>query len=228
MARLKNNQERAKLAITMMWLSLVAGVLMLISEMYTYSMVSDINSGAEISMGSYQLFAFFVGAVAVVFLIVYVLTAVYFIMWFRRAYYNLHKLVGGLKYSEGWAAGAWFVPVFNLFGPYQIANDLITKGEKYLVDKSLIESSARRHTVKGWWWAFWICSSILSQISTRMEGEFASTTSVVIAMVASVVSIGAAYLAIQMIKDYSEMEKLMAQVNYPSVEDSSDILDAGI
>lgn len=130
MVRLKKNQERAKLAITMMWLSIAAGFLMLISEIYTYSMVSDINRGNIPTMDSVEFFALFVGAVAVVFLICYVLTAVYFIMWFRRAYFNLHKLVKGLKYSEGWAAGAWFVPVFNLFGPYQIATDLIGKGEQ--------------------------------------------------------------------------------------------------
>ena len=57
--------------------------------------------------------------------VAYVLAAIAFIPWFHRAYSNLPRMgVADLRYAPGWAIGAWFIPIFNLFRPKQIANDI--------------------------------------------------------------------------------------------------------
>jgi len=49
---------------------------------------------------------------------------VLFVIWLWRAYSNLDALgVGPRRYGRGWAIGAWFVPVANLFIPKQVVND---------------------------------------------------------------------------------------------------------
>ena len=50
----------------------------------------------------------------IIYLIAYIISGITFIMWFRRAYFNLHQKVSWLNHSEGWAAGCWFVPIVNL------------------------------------------------------------------------------------------------------------------
>ncbi len=58
--------------------------------------------------------------------VILVATAVFilFVIWLWRAYSNLESLgVGPRRYGRGWAIGAWFVPVANLFIPKQVVND---------------------------------------------------------------------------------------------------------
>jgi hypothetical protein len=55
----------------------------------------------------------------------WILTAIFFIAWLHRAYKNLQPLgVLTLRFGPGWAIGAWFVPIMNLFRPKQIVNDV--------------------------------------------------------------------------------------------------------
>ncbi|WP_049716613.1 DUF4328 domain-containing protein [Streptomyces caatingaensis] len=45
--------------------------------------------------------------------------------WFRRVRLNAEALApGSHRFGSGWAAGAWFTPVVNLWFPKQIANDI--------------------------------------------------------------------------------------------------------
>ena len=49
----------------------------------------------------------------------------FLIAWTSRLYRNLSALgVGPLRYTEGWAIGAWFIPFFNLVRPKQILDDI--------------------------------------------------------------------------------------------------------
>lgn len=90
-----------------------------------------------------------------------------FLPWFYRAYQNLRRLgVRTLRYEVGWAVGSWFIPIFNLFRPKQIANDLyrVTAGAK-LHAKAPID----KHPVSPllhWWWAVWILAFVVGQIGS--------------------------------------------------------------
>jgi hypothetical protein len=61
---------------------------------------------------------------AIVSLVAEVVTGILFIVWMRRSYRNL--LAFGLtstRFPDGWAIGAWFVPILNLFRPKQIIDE---------------------------------------------------------------------------------------------------------
>lgn len=58
-------------------------------------------------------------------LLLYLGTVLAFLVWFRRAYRNLPILgAESLRFSNGWAVGAWFVPFLNLVRPKQLADDI--------------------------------------------------------------------------------------------------------
>jgi uncharacterized protein DUF4328 len=64
-------------------------------------------------------------AIAIVELVTFVISGVCFIAWFHRAYSNLLSLgATSTRPGTGWAIGAWFVPILNLWRPKQIANDI--------------------------------------------------------------------------------------------------------
>ncbi len=74
---------------------------------------------------------------------------------FLRAYANGPAL--GLhdpRFGKGWAIGAWFVPILNLFRPKQIAND-IWRGSDSALPAHASDSWYNRPTpvLLAWWWA---------------------------------------------------------------------------
>jgi len=88
-----------------------------------------------------------------------VLTAVLFILWFKRAYDHVEPLGGNRRYGTGWAIGAWFVPILNLWRPKQIANDIWRAGDE-----------RGDSSISPWltlWWAAFLISNWASQIAGR-------------------------------------------------------------
>jgi hypothetical protein len=90
----------------------------------------------------------------------FVLTAIVFIRWFRRAYRNVEPLGGNPRFNEGWAVGAWFVPVLNLWRPKQIANDIWRESGP--------EPSDDVPSLLAFWWGLFLLSSWVGQVAARL------------------------------------------------------------
>ena len=74
------------------------------------------------------------------------------IAWTRRLYRNLAPLgARGLRFSEGWAVGAWFVPLLNLVRPKQILNDIWRASEPGTGSDGWQHN--RVSPLLHWWWA---------------------------------------------------------------------------
>jgi hypothetical protein len=88
-------------------------------------------------------------------LVLYLAGVVTFIMWLYRAYQNVDVVKpGGRRYGHGWAIGAWFVPILNLFRPKQIVNDVWWAGEERPQWSLLVWS----------WWACFLVSGFFDRI----------------------------------------------------------------
>jgi hypothetical protein len=101
--------------------------------------------------------------------------AITFAMWMYRAHANLKLLdARGLAYTPGWAAGAFFVPILQLFRPCQIAQEIWRASDPRTADDD--DPWRWKHAsgsgLIGFWWAFWILGNITGNVSTR-AGLFA-------------------------------------------------------
>jgi Domain of unknown function (DUF4328) len=89
-----------------------------------------------------------------------------FLPWFFRAYSNLGRLgVAHLRYRRGWAIGAWFVPILNLFRPKQIANDIDRASAPGAIVGGPVwhqRGVARRLQ---WWWGTFIASGVMAGLA---------------------------------------------------------------
>ena len=139
MENLKPNRQSAKNAITLIWIILVLEIVSLISGYFQYDLLQTVVNGGDISMEAADSNDSREQIIGIIYMIAYVISAVTFIQWFRRAYFNLHSLVPNLTYTEGWAAGSWFVPVIGFFRPYQIMVELYNKTIARLVERKLFE-----------------------------------------------------------------------------------------
>lgn len=229
MLPLRPNTQRAKTAIILIWVVMGLQIVSLYSSYLQDQLLSESGDGAFISEEVATANDTRESIIGFVVLAAYVTSMITFIQWFRRAYYNLHLRVKTLRHSEGWAAGAWFVPIVGLFWPYQIMMDLYKQTTAYLKRKGVpIEKEPRTELVGGWW-TFWVISAVLGQVSFRLsmhaETIDALADSTVADMLSCILDIPLAILAVAVIKGYARLEPLLASVKD---EEQSPVLDPAI
>jgi hypothetical protein len=214
MKTLKPNGQRAKNAITLIWIVFSLEIVSFISGYFQYDLLQSAAYG-PITPLDVTLNDMREQIIGVIYLIVYIVSTVTFIQWFRRAYFNLHLRVDNLLHPEGWAAGSWFVPIISLFRPYQIMKELYEESSELLEKKGMNDNDLSTSYL-GWWWALWIFSSVVGQFVFRytMSAEsideliFSTTSS----MFQNILNIPLALLAIKVIKDYSKVEPILFEL----------------
>jgi serine/threonine-protein kinase len=96
-------------------------------------------------------------------------TAGLWLAWFRRAYLNLPALgARRLRYRPWWAVGAWLVPVYSLFRPKQVLNDIWRASDPHLPPDQA--GTWRKRPVAellGWWWLAFLASVLVRSITTE-------------------------------------------------------------
>jgi Domain of unknown function (DUF4328) len=220
---LKNNAQRARAVNIIFIILLVINVLSIISNIMQLNLIKDLIAGNEDTAAA-SANDIRVSALAIGNLVVLICTMVFFILWFRRAYNNLHLTQSvNLLYTEGWAAGAWFVPFLNLVRPYQIMNEIWNKTQE--ATKNLL--SFNNSVLVGWWWAIYLISNITSNIASRLFNDNSSYESLASATYAQIISniieIGSIIITVIMIKKTAAMEEKLYQ-SYEQEEDGQEDL----
>jgi hypothetical protein len=95
---------------------------------------------------------------------VFILTMIVFCMWVYRAAQNARAIsTHKFEISPRMAVGSYFIPIVNLWLPYQAMSEIWRASRN---PSSWRGDSAG--TFLGWWWAVWIISSILGNVSFRI------------------------------------------------------------
>ncbi len=149
-------------------------------------------------------------------IIVFICSILSFIAWFYRAYKNLHKIKSPLGYKPGWAIGVWFVPILNLFGPYNIMQELYDEAKKFLIKKEHSYADKIKTNIIVVWWVLLLLSYVLYKVSDilykdAVELEVIKDTNSIY-MLASSFMLISALLAIKVIWDYMKAEEIILKV----------------
>lgn len=101
-------------------------------------------------------------------LLAHIGAAIAFLFWFHAAYSNLRGLTGRqLRYGSGWSIGSWLIPIFNLWRPKQIANDVWRGGDQASWGNAgwpSLPVSALVH----WWWAIYLLAGVIGGIGSNL------------------------------------------------------------
>ncbi len=103
-----------------------------------------------------------------------ILAGIMFIVWFYFAYRNLARIGKGLNHDAGWAIGAWFVPILNLFRPYAIYGEM---ADTYALVAHKFPQHARGAIPRarmlsilgGCWWGLFLVSRLFEGIAYTAE-----------------------------------------------------------
>lgn len=149
--------------------------------------------------------------------VVVLLSSLAFLPWFHRAYRNLQRAGGGLRFTTGWAIGAWFVPILNLWRPKQIANDIWRGGS---LDAGLGDTQWHQRPVSAlvhWWWAVYLTWAVLGGIAwailggndeglTTQSGIDTEQTGVALLILADVIGIAGVVMGILLVRRITQVQ----------------------
>ncbi len=113
---LRPNLKRAQFAITLIYIILAIMCIFNVLLFMQYQLIQNSINGVEITEEVAIENDNRIELVQKVYYLFYIISIVTFILWFRRAYFNLHKLFDGLSFTENWAALCWFIPFLNFSG----------------------------------------------------------------------------------------------------------------
>lgn len=219
MLLIRDNSRRAKEVIIFFWIYIAANIISIIARFYQYSLINKIiASPADLNMDEVNRNDQIQQIISILSLAVGGLLAIFFIRWFRRAYFNLHALpVNYASFQEGWAAGSWFVPFLNLIRPYQIMRETWEGTQQFLAHRLPTQSSS----IVVSWWVIYLGSNIFSTIAAKMMTGAADMeslrTNTLIFIVSEVVSIGSAVVAMIMVSRMGRIEnELLLEAQTPS------------
>jgi hypothetical protein len=153
MAKLKCNEKRGRLTILSFSMVLFIFILLIASNLMQYKLLVDIQSGVFISNEEANANDLRQSIIVIISGLIILFNSIVFIFWFRRAYYNLHQLkLPYLRYSEGWAAGAWFVPMLNLIRPFQIMKEIWVETQMQIIPvEERYKTTVSTNIIIVWW-----------------------------------------------------------------------------
>lgn len=216
MQDLKPNEQRSQNAILLIWIALAMNCISLISSYFQYDLLQTAANGGQISAEAVTSNDNREQAIGIIQIIVFIISAITFIQWFRRAYFNLHLRVNHLSHSEGWAAGCWFMPFINLYRPYQIMKELFQATHFFLKRNEVHTAEHLAISSLGLWWTFWIIDCFVGRFvfkySLTAETIDELTTTTIAQIISNGIGIVLAVITINIITDYSKLEPLLHKV----------------
>lgn len=159
----KPNKKIAKYLKIVISFIIILTITVIIGRAYRVFRLYEISETTKMVGNSFDLLELFEGFWALIYIPTYILSIILFAIWNYRVYYNV-GLSYKTYYSKGWAVGAWFVPILNVYRPYKIINEIKELYQKY----PLKESKNHLEYLK-FWWGLWIFNEVINRMIGEME-----------------------------------------------------------
>lgn len=211
---IRPNKKRAEIAQLLIWIVMIIDIISIYSSYLQYNLLELLQNNDSVSDQMLNSNDTREQIIGIVYLIVFIVSAITFIQWFRRAYYNLN-IRTKCNHSEGWAAGSWFVPIISLYRPYQIMKEMWMETTKIIKSKSndYVEDST---LIIGIWWTLWIISNFIGNyvLKSAFKAETIENflNSTIADIIISIIGIPLAILTVMIIKSYSLKEEKLEEL----------------
>jgi len=145
-----------------LYLGIALGTLSLVSEVLELQRLNEmqaIGSPAEAEVSDFQ------GITAILQFVNLVVLIALFCIWIYRANYNARQLgATDMQFSPGWAVGWYFIPIANLWKPYQAMREIWQAS----ADPAHWQQQPRG-TILPLWWTFFLLSNFVGNASFRVS-----------------------------------------------------------
>ncbi|MEK0336566.1 MAG: DUF4328 domain-containing protein [Nitrosopumilus sp.] len=162
-----------------LWISLGISMISLLSDFMEMNLLSGSFSQAEAESNDARQ-----QVIGLLYLVAFVVTGIAFLKWIYRANSNCRGFdAQGMEFTPGWSIGWYFIPIANLWKPYQAMKEI------WKVSKN--PSNWQNETgspLLGWWWALWLLSGFFGQLILRMSLRADTVSSLQASTTVSIIS----------------------------------------
>ncbi len=222
---LKDNLERAKSLVLVFWLFCAVTFVSILLELYELSLLKEIEIGNVITDSRADFSDISIMISGLLQVLFYIATIVVFLNWFRRAYGNLKRIKIRTESDETMAIWSFFIPIYNLFKPYNIMREIWEKSQQAIkkIDASYLFN--KNAYLIGLWWFLFIVSGILDRASFKLSLKQDTIEQLItgtqVSLLSEFLSIIEAIVVIYMVKNISQIESVLAKkVKTLSVEEA--------
>lgn len=159
---------RANWARWLLYAQAALSVVAIVSGVMEYSVLNGIKNGSFASdaemMAAAQANDTRQGIIGIAQMAIVIAALILFLMWVYRSNRNARSFgPHTMRFSPGWSVGWFFIPIANLWKPYQAVREIweVSRNPASPQDTG-------PQPLLGWWWFFWLTSQIASQISFRL------------------------------------------------------------
>jgi hypothetical protein len=125
-------------------------------------------------------------------------TVVGFCLYLPRANRNARSFGLALRFTPGWSAGVFFVPIWNLYKPYYVVKELWQASERHVRVPGPDEPAPVLLTL---WWGSFVTMWTITQFVKRMAAGASYRAYLEAQQYACLISIGAAVACILMVRE---------------------------
>lgn len=155
----KDASALSKFLLVLLALSFGLSLIALFSDYLEYNFLISVQDGVEVTEEQALANDARQGIIGISQITLYLITVVVFCMWVYRMSRNANSIENSsLDTSPGWAVGYFFIPILNLWKPYQALKESYEAFIKYPSSNSVLSL----------WWFAWIVSNILGRIAFRI------------------------------------------------------------
>jgi uncharacterized membrane protein len=205
---------RAQLLCIFLIAGIVSDAVDLILSFLRVAVLPDSLASGITYVGETTWYDILKGILGLLQFVVYITTAVLFLMWIYRASKNLRHLGAyQIEFTPGWAVGWFFVPFANLVTPYRVVKEIWVKSDPKIPDAGGEPDWQKSGSTAllGWWWAVWILTCLANQavlrLSTTAETTGAGFTLLKAEIIADAFGIVAGWLAFLVVRGISKRQE---------------------
>ncbi|MEU9302525.1 DUF4328 domain-containing protein [Streptomyces sp. NPDC048269] len=183
------------------------------ANMFAWSLMKDVIADpGQVAEGTLDLSDILTGLAGGLQLLAMLATATVFIVWFYRVRVNGEIFrPDAFSQGRGWAIGAWFIPVGNLFLPFRTARQIWTASTQLGPDGSYRHVSSAPLTA---WWTVWVAAlcfdRVFSQMYKRAETPAAVRDASLVGIAADLLMVAAAVFAVLFVRKLTALQNTKA------------------
>ena len=169
MKLINDNSLRSKHTIIIFGIIALIDFTSIALNLYQNSVLKGYELG-EYSDEHIELLDYVVSVLGIIQLLVFVITIVLFIKWFRRAYGNLIRLGVNMDYNENSAVWGYFIPFVNWVRPVKTMKEIYLKTQHLIKDyNSNIIVDQNTGFIALWWIAYLINGFVANFATKKMN-----------------------------------------------------------
>ncbi|MEM6687117.1 MAG: DUF4328 domain-containing protein [Bacteroidota bacterium] len=214
---IRDNSQRSKDATMIFIVALCINIVLIFLVIYQSALLNDFGFSQD-EIETIEFLDIVINITSLIRIVVYIVTIIFFLRWFKRAYGNLIRRHQPMEFSENGAVWGFFIPVIFFVRPYQTAKEIYVKTQ-YAIKE--FNTSFRIRTdasfVGFWWFIYWVnigfgnfaASEVRAAEEARDIAAFVNASGyVIISLVIAIISV---VCVMYLIRTISKLETMLIE-----------------